>query len=78
MLPYVIFGYSINGMLVILLVVLLIIILVVLLVILLVVIGSYFICGVTTLILGSRPRQRLASLRAKMEARKSHLMLLGV
>jgi len=70
MLSYVIFGYSINGMLVILLVVLL--------VILLVVIGGYSIGGVITLALGSRSRQRFARLRAKKEAQESHLMLPGV
>ncbi len=33
---------------------------------------------VTTLTLGSRPRQGLARVRAKREAQESHLMLLGV
>ncbi len=33
---------------------------------------------VTTLALGLRPRQRLARVRAKREARESHLVLLGV
>jgi hypothetical protein len=33
---------------------------------------------VTTLTLGSQPRQGLARVRAKREARKSHLMLPGV
>jgi hypothetical protein len=33
--------------------------------------------SVATLALGSRPKQRLARLRAKREARESHLMLLG-
>jgi hypothetical protein len=33
---------------------------------------------VATLALGSRPRQRLARVRAKREARNSHLMLLGM
>jgi hypothetical protein len=31
-----------------------------------------------TLALGSRPRQGLAKVRAKCEARESHFMLLGV
>jgi hypothetical protein len=34
--------------------------------------------GVTTLALGSRPKQGLARLRGKKEAEKSHLMFLGV
>jgi len=46
--------------------------------ILLVVIGVYFIGGVATLALGSRPRQRFARLRAKKEAQESDLMLLRV
>jgi len=33
---------------------------------------------VTTLTLGSRPRQKLARVRAKREARESHLMFLGM
>jgi len=37
-----------------------------------------FIKGVATLLLGSRPRQGLARVKAKREARESHLMLLGV
>jgi hypothetical protein len=34
--------------------------------------------GVATLALGSWPMQGLARVRAKREARESHLMLLGV
>jgi hypothetical protein len=33
---------------------------------------------VTTLILSSQPKQRLAKVQAKSEARESHFMLLGV
>ncbi len=40
-------------------------------------VGKETIC-VTTLALGSRLRQGLARVRAKREARESHLMLLGV
>jgi hypothetical protein len=41
--------------------------------------GTLRMCvDVTTLALGSRPKQRLARLQAKKEAWGSHLMLLGV
>jgi hypothetical protein len=33
---------------------------------------------INVITLGSRPRQRLARVRAKKEARESHLMLLGM
>jgi hypothetical protein len=33
---------------------------------------------VATLALGSRPKQKLAKVQAKSEARESHFMLLGV
>jgi len=36
------------------------------------------IVNVATLALGLRPRQGLATMRAKSEARKSHFMLSGV
>jgi hypothetical protein len=39
-------------------------------------IGHFF--SVATLTLGSQPRQGLAKMWAKNEARKSHFMLLGV
>jgi hypothetical protein len=40
--------------------------------------NSYTLLDVATLALGSQPRQKLAKVRAKREARESYLMFLGV